>query len=95
MSNEMLLPRGVDDPPHILFWRSDDFAVFGACYCIGLLANQLTIFLILGFAATYWMRKYRDGQPEGFLRHLLWWHGLLPVKARGLLSPFHRQVLPP
>lgn len=93
--NKLTLPRGVDEPQHVLFWRADDFAVFGACYCVGLLANQLIIFLLLGFVGSYWMRKHRESHPDGYLRHFLYWHGLLPIKARGALGPFHRKVLPP
>ena len=36
----------------------------------------------------------RDGRPDGFILHAIYWGGLLPTKAKTIPNPFIRSYLP-
>jgi conjugal transfer pilus assembly protein TraL len=39
-------------------------------------------------------RRFRDGRPDGFILHAIYWVGLLPTKAKTIPNPFIRSYLP-
>jgi type IV conjugative transfer system protein TraL len=50
MSHPVEIPRHVDDPPTLLLWRIDDLVpvVLMLMLVLGILADQLLVFLLLG-----------------------------------------------
>ena len=91
---DLEFPIRVDDPPYIGFLRADDFFTISLPFWIGFFCNAMLLGTLFGIALVWPMRKYRESHPDGHIKHLLWWYGLLPVRARGLVSPFLRRILP-
>ena len=48
MSHPVEIPRHVDDPPTLLLWRIDDLVPVVLMLVLGILADQLLVFLLLG-----------------------------------------------
>ena len=90
----MELPRRIDDKPRMLFWTADEAVPFLVLTVVGMAINQLMLCILLGLAASWLFRKYRDRHPDGYLLHALYWYGVLPLRARCLINPFLRRILP-
>lgn len=86
------LPRSIDEPPQMLFWQADEFVPFVLFIIVGMVTSQLLVFTLIGLAISFAMRKNRGARLNGFLVHWLWWHGLMPAKARGAVNPFRRTI---
>lgn len=87
-------PRYLDTPHHIIMWTVDEVMVFVACTILGIIDGHMLPGMAVGAAMMYVYRRYRDRHPNGYLRHLAYWYGLVPIKGRGRLNPFQRRVLP-
>lgn len=87
-------PRYLDAPHQIILWSVDEIGVFFACTSVGIVQDHMFPGMAVGAAMMYVYRRYRDRHPNGFLRHLGYWYGLVPVKGRAPLNPFQRKVLP-
>ena len=88
------LPRFIDQPQTLLFWSADEIVPFSVLFAVGIATNHLLIFMLLGFGASYYLRRFRDSRPDGYLFHALYWYGFAPIKGRCAINPFHRRVLP-
>jgi len=85
------IPRYVDDSPHILLWSADELAPLIIGLVFGILLGQALIFTVAGLSLTKVYARYRDGRPDGFFVHALYWAGLLPTRARSIPNPFARR----
>lgn len=95
MSDVVKIPRYIDDPPHLLLWSADEVAPIGLGLVLGIFADQLAVFSAIGFAASYIYRRFRDGRPDGFLFHWLYWYGFWPGRGGTVMrNPFERRYLP-
>lgn len=92
--NEHELPLHLDDPQTILFWSADELIPMAVCLIAAIITEKLLICMSVGVLAVYWYRRFKATQPEQFLLHMAYWYGFVPGKARGLISPFIRRVLP-
>lgn len=90
-NNHTTLPRYVDDPPHFLLWSVDEFAPIGLGLLIGIMVGSPLMFLILGWISTGLYRRFRDGKPDGYILHWLYWRGFIPSKARTIPNPYMRR----
>ncbi|TOF20049.1 conjugal transfer protein TraL, partial [Vibrio parahaemolyticus] len=52
------------------------------------------VLCLLGLVTTKLYRRFRDGRPDGFILHAIYWAGLLPTKAKTIPNPFIRSYLP-
>lgn len=86
------LPQGFDATPSLLLWRLDDLLplVLMLLLMVGILADRLLVFVLLGLALTRLYGRFRDSRPDGFARHWAYWHGLVPCAARSYPNPFSR-----
>lgn len=89
----LYMPRHLDDQATILVWPADELMPLFALLVVGVLINQKVICLIAGIVAVRFFRKMKEGTPEGYLLHALYWTGLIPGKARTLPNPFIREYL--
>ena len=88
------IPSYIDDPSHFLLWSADEIAPLMLGLVIGILTGQALLLCLLGLAVTRLYRRFRDGHPDGYLLHTLYWAGLLPTKAQTIPNPFIRAYLP-
>lgn len=85
------LPRYVDDPPHLLLWSADEIAPLAIGLVVGVMLSQALIFTLIGLVLTKAYARYRDGKPDGYFLHVLYWIGALPTSARTIPNPFARE----
>lgn len=78
----------------ILFWDAEQFMVSMFALILGILTEAIFTSLTLGLILVLIMRRFQHQLPDGYLLHLLWWHGLLPMSYRTTPNPFERRVLP-
>jgi conjugal transfer pilus assembly protein TraL len=87
-------PATIDEPPILLLWRVDDIVVPVLCLFIGLLLHKIAVFFSLGLGLMYVYRRFRDGKPEFFVLHALYWSGVYPARGLGFVNPYLRRLLP-
>ncbi|WP_234911526.1 type IV conjugative transfer system protein TraL, partial [Vibrio anguillarum] len=61
---------------------------------IGIFTGNALVLCLLGLVTTKLYRRFRDGRPDGFILHAIYWAGLLPTKAKTIPNPFIRSYLP-
>ena len=88
------LPRRIDDKPRLLFWTADEAVPFALLFMVGMVIGQFILCIVLGLGASWLFRKYRDRHPDGYVLHALYWYGVMPLRGRCLVNPFHRRILP-
>jgi len=91
---QLQFPHYADSGNRILMWKADQFFPMFVMAFLGVATNSLTYTLPLGFVMFWLYGKYSAGRPDGFLLHAAYWHGLLGIKARSAINPFHRRILP-
>ncbi|WP_395795363.1 type IV conjugative transfer system protein TraL [Aquimonas sp.] len=93
-NQEHELPLHLDDPQTLLFWSADELIPLALFLIAAIITEELIICMAAGVLAVYWYRRFKQTQPEGFLLHFAYWYGFVPSKARSVISPYIRQVLP-
>ena len=91
---ELEFPKFADDKPRLMMWTVDQIIPLAAMFGLGLLTGTLSISILIGFGLTWAYTKYSAGRPDGFLLHAAYWSGLVPLKGRVFINPFHRRILP-
>jgi conjugal transfer pilus assembly protein TraL len=88
------LPRTVDDPPTFLLWRADDMAAPILALAIGFFIEKPMTMMLAGAVLSLVYRRYREGRPEFYVFHALYWAGLWPGRGHAFANPFARVFLP-
>ena len=78
----MKVPQHADDPPQLLIFTVDEFAILMMFMVVGEVFNMLLPGMMLGFAMSKLYRKMQEGMMPGMLLHLLWWIGLARLKGK-------------
>lgn len=89
-----VLPRTVDDPPFFLMWRMDDFAPPILMLSLGIVLEHLLLLTTIGLILGVLYQRYRDGKPEMYALHAMYWHGIWPSRGRTMRNPYQRTYLP-
>ena len=90
----MPFPRYLDAPQRFLFWTVDQIVPFATLALIGMLMKILIVCLVVGFGAAWAFGRFRDSKPDGYLQHMAYWYGLMPLKGRACINPFQRTIYP-
>ena len=90
----VVFPETVDEPPSFLLWRIDDAAVPLLFLCFGMMLNQVVFFVLFGVGMMVFYPRYRDGRPEFYALHAMYWFGFYPARGKGFINPFIRRLLP-
>lgn len=85
------MPRFTDDPPTVLLWSIDELVPLIAGLVLGMQAGQALFFTTLGFLCMHIYRKYMDRSPDGYILHMLYWHGFSLSSGRTVPNPFIRE----
>lgn len=88
------MPRNLDDQIMVLFWSADELLPGFAIFIVGVLINQKLICFLFAWAITKIFRKMKEGRPDGFLLHFIYWWGIMGAKSRTFPNPFIREYLP-
>ncbi len=84
------LPKYIDEPPTILLWSIDELVPFILGLVIGMQIGQALICTLLGLIVTRVYQRYLHQNPDGFVNHWLYWHGLTFSESRSVPNPFER-----
>jgi conjugal transfer pilus assembly protein TraL len=87
-------PRYLDAPQRFLFWTVDQIVPFATLALIGMLMKMLFVCVLVGAVLSWGFARFRDSRPDGYLQHLAYWYGLLPLNGRACLNPFFRRIYP-
>jgi len=88
------LPKYIDEPPQILMWRIDDLVPVIVLMVIGILANHLLPFLLVGFVGIRFYRRFRESKPDGYFLHALYWYGVFSLRGYAVPNVFARVFIP-
>jgi conjugal transfer pilus assembly protein TraL len=88
------LPRTIDEPPLMLFWQLDDFCVFCLALAIGIVFDAPGWGALAGIGVVYAYSRYRDGRPDLYALHGLYWAGFTPNVGKSFTNPFVRRYRP-
>jgi conjugal transfer pilus assembly protein TraL len=88
------IPRTLDQPITLLLWSADELVPFCAVVVIGMLMGQFLIALVVALGVTRAYRRFRDIHPDGYLFHLAYWYGFMPISSRHFPNPFIRTFYP-
>lgn len=88
------LPRMIDEPPNILMWNMDEAMPMLLGMVAGFFTGHLMPFLMGGMAITWAYSKFRDGRPDGYLLHLLYWAGVMPTRSLTMPNPYADHYFP-
>ena len=91
---QMTFPRYADDAVRLLIWTPDQVGPMAVMFIVGMLTNSLFTCAVIGLGASWMYTKYSAGKPTMYVLHLLYWHGVMPIKARCAINPFLRRILP-
>tara|TARA_R110001583_G_scaffold118370_2_gene269721 strand:+ start:1038 stop:1322 length:285 start_codon:yes stop_codon:yes gene_type:complete len=94
MSEPIQIPRKVDDPPHFLLWSADELAPIIIGLAIGMMFGVAFMMTVCGFVVTHFYKKFKDGHPDGFMLHALYWYGFMPGRGKSVRNPYSRLYLP-
>lgn len=90
----IVIPRSIDDSPHLLLWSSDEMVPIMVALLLGIFSDRLGICLVISLAFVSVYRRFRDGRPDGYILHLLYWAGIIPCRGYSVRNPFARRFLP-
>ena len=85
------IPAAIDDPPLILLWPADEMMPVLIGLVFGVVSGNAFLFTAGGLLLTRVYRRFRNGHPDGYFLHLLYWYGVMPSKAFSVPSPFARR----
>lgn len=87
-------PQHLDKPQRFLLWQVDEVVPAFILVSIGIAVEQITLSLIISGFSIWLLRRHRHSKPNGYLAHRAYWYGLVPLKGRQALNPFHRRIFP-
>lgn len=91
---QLHFPRYADEAQRLLMWTPDQIMPLLVMFLVGMLTNSLGLCILLGLGFSWLYSKYSAGKPNMFVLHYLYWHGIVPIKARCVTNPFLRRILP-
>jgi conjugal transfer pilus assembly protein TraL len=92
--NQIEFPGTIDDPPYILLWRMDDAAMPALFGCVGMWFDHLWTMVAAGVVVMFLYRRFREGRPEFYAFHALYWLGFIPCRSYLMPNPFCRSFYP-
>lgn len=94
MKDQLEFPRYLDAPQQILWWTADQMVPFAMMALIGMATKTLMLCLLIGGLMSWLFARFRDSRPDGYLQHIAYWYGVLPLKGRAAINPFMRRIFP-
>jgi conjugal transfer pilus assembly protein TraL len=86
------LPRTVDEPIQLLFWRLDEALLPILGLFLGSMFGYMLPLFISGVIVSFIYMKVRIGRPEMFPVHMAYWNGFYINRGHTFRDPFEREV---
>lgn len=90
--SQYMLPRTVDEPIQILFWRLDEALLPILGLMIGGIVGYMLPLFFGGVLFSFIYMRLRLGMPEMYVVHLAYWNGLYPDRGHSFINAFEREV---
>lgn len=74
------ITRYIDDPAQFLFWDLDEVMVISTLFGIGLMIDTPTLFIGMGVAMTWALKRVKRSRSEGYFLHFAYWAGVLKFR---------------
>lgn len=94
MADQKRMARSIDEPDQVLLWSVDELIPVAVLFGIGITMHQLLASIALIFAFLRVYRRFRDGRPNGYLGHQLYWYGFAGSETITVRNPFIRRYVP-
>jgi conjugal transfer pilus assembly protein TraL len=97
MSNQhqgKAMPRSLDDPDQMLLWSVDELVPVAVCFGLGITMHQMTAAVVGIFVFLKVYRRFRNGRPNGYMQHIMYWYGFAGNETVTIRNPFIRRFLP-
>lgn len=89
------IPERVDEPPSMLLWSMDELVPPILFFLAGMILFDAGMkCMLLGFVVSYIYRRFRDSKPDGYLLHMMYWHGVPMFRSKTMLNPFIKRFFP-
>jgi conjugal transfer pilus assembly protein TraL len=89
------IPERVDDSPHMLLWSMDELVPPIIFFLAGMILLDAGMrCMLVGFLVSYVYRRFRESKPDGYLLHMLYWHGIPMFRSGAMLNPFIKRFFP-
>lgn len=75
------IPRYIDDQPKIFFFDLDIFIIGTTCIFLGIITDYLIQGIAVGIFGGYIFMKFKQGKPDSYLFHALYWYGFINLKG--------------
>jgi len=86
--NQVEIPRYIDDPVHFMIWQSDEVAPIGLGIFFGVYLGSPLMYALVGVVFSHFYKKVRDSRPDGYVFHVMYWHGFIPSRSKSIPNPF-------
>lgn len=86
--------RHNDMPQRFLFWQIDQVVPLSTMIVMGALSGNLILYGAIGLGVAWALGRWRDSNPDGYMLHMLYWYGIIPIRARVAINPFLRKIYP-
>ena len=91
---ERQVPQTLDQPPIALFFNVNQLSAFLGGSMIGVMIGELLICSIIGAVVAIFINKFSDKMPRGYLRHLLYHHGVPVLTGKRMPHGLDREFRP-
>lgn len=88
------ISQSLDDPPIALIFNGHQFISFIVGAMLGVIFNHTVIFALIGLFAGRFYTRYADKRADGFLRHLMYFHGVPTITSRRVPNGLDRVFRP-
>ncbi len=93
-NNGKPMPRTIDEPDQVLLWSVDELIPVATIFGIGITSHELTASVVLIFLFLKSYRRFREGRPNGYFQHIMYWYGFAGNETMTIRNPFIRRFLP-
>lgn len=88
------ITQTLDDPPIALIFNGHQFIAFIIGAMLGVVVNHPIILAVAGLFLGRFYTRYADKRADGFLRHLMYFHGVPTMTSRRVPNGFDRSFRP-
>lgn len=74
--SEVAIPEHIDSQPQFFMWEIDEFVIGAGIFLLGIVLRHIIPALILGWLAVRAIRRWKEGEMDGALLHIVYGLGM-------------------